>query len=107
MRKSQHLCSSQGREDKDDKMPHFRNRFDYLWDTGLLLCLLWHKIVALAECAGPAPVCPTTTTAALGLTEPRDQESSSYHLPIQTVIWFVGRAEIKWRCFPEASLAIA
>ena len=75
---------------------------DYLWE-----CPLWHSIVALAGYAGSAPACPTTATAPQRLTKPRDQESSSYHLHIQPVIWFVGRGEIKWRCFPEASLAIA
>ncbi|CAN0089542.1 unnamed protein product, partial [Bubo scandiacus] len=49
-------------EKKDDKMPHFRNRSGYLWETGLLLCPLRHSILALAGCAGPAPASPTTAT---------------------------------------------
>lgn len=63
--------------------------------------------LALAGGAGPSPAGPITATTPLRLTEPRDQESRSYHFHIQPVIRFVGRGEIKWRWFPEASLAIA
>lgn len=62
---------------------------------------LWHWLGVLDQLL-PVPPMPPLHRGSSG---PGTRSSDSFH--IQPVIRFVGRGDIKWRCFSEAPLSVA